>query len=69
MSKDFYSTKEVAELTGLTDTTIRSYIYRGQLEAERFDRVYMIKQEALDQWLKERKEKPGNRRKAGANNE
>ena len=69
MRKDFYSTKEVAELTGLTDTTIRSYIYRGQLEAQRFDRVYMITQEALDKWLEERREKPGNRRKAGATND
>ncbi len=67
MKKDFYSTKEVAELTGLTDTTIRSYIYRGQIEAIRFDRVYMITQEALDKWLKERKEKPGNMR--GAKND
>ena len=64
MKKDYYSTKEVAELTGLTDTTIRSYIYRGQIEATRFDRVYMITQEALDKWLKERKEKPGNTRGA-----
>ena len=65
MKKDFYSTNEVAQITGLTNTTIRSYIYRGQIEATKFDRSYMITQEALDKWLNERKEKPGNRRKAG----
>ena len=68
MKKDFYSTKEVAELTGLTNNAIRQYIYRGQLEAERFDRCYMITQEALDKWLSTRVEKPG-KRKAGLNND
>lgn len=68
MKKDLYSTKDVAELTGLTENAIRQYIYRGQLEAERFNRVYMITQEALDKWLSTRTEKPG-KRKAGLKNE
>ena len=55
MSKDFYSTKEVAELTGLTDVAIRQYIRRGQLKASKFDRVYMITKEALEDWERTRK--------------
>lgn len=66
MNKDIYSTKEVAELTGLTENAIRQYIYRGQLEAERFNRVYMITQEALDKWQANRQPR---KRKAGVNNE
>ena len=58
-----YTTKEVAELTGLTDVAIRKYIYRGQLEASKFDRSYMITQEALDKWQANRKPR---KRKAGA---
>lgn len=69
MKRDFYSTKEVAEMTGLTDISIRSYIYRGQLKATKFDRSYMITKEDLDQWLKIHKGKPGNRRKAGGKND
>lgn len=69
MSKDFYSTKEVAELTGLTDVAIRQYIRRGQLKASKFDRVYMITQADLEEWQANRVEKPGKRKKAGANNE
>lgn len=66
MSKDFYSTKEVAELTGLTDVAIRQYIRRGQLKASKFDRVYMITKEALEDWEKNRTPR---KRKAGANND
>lgn len=69
MNRDFYSTKEVGELTGYAEVTIRSYIYRGQIKATKFGGCYMITKEDFEQWLKVHKEKPGNRRKAGGKNE
>ena len=63
--KGFYSTKEIAQMYNLTETTIRSFIQRGQLKATKFNRVYMITEADLKAWEATRKP----RKKRGAANE
>ena len=53
--KEFYSVKEVAEMHGLKEGTIRQFIKRGQLEAVKFSGVNMITQDALRAWESTRK--------------
>lgn len=61
----FYSVHEVAERYGLTESTIRSYIHRGQLKADKFNgKALTITEEALKEWESNRRESPWKRRKA-----
>ena len=55
--KEFYTTKEVAELTGLKDNSIRKYISLGQLKAEKIGRTSIIYKADLDEWLSKRYQK------------
>ena len=61
--EQFYSVKEVAEKYNLAETSIRSYIARGQLKAERFNnQAYIIKESDLKAWESARTEKPWKKR-------
>ena len=54
---DFYTTKEVAEMYGLKEGTIRQFINRKQLEATKVGTIYIITPKQLKAWEKNRKPK------------
>ena len=53
--KEFYTTKEVGEMYGLQEGTIRQFITRKQLEATKIGTTYIITPEQLAAWEKTRK--------------
>jgi len=53
--KEFYTTREVGELYGLKEGTIRQFIFRGQLEATKVGTTYIITPEQLKAWESTRK--------------
>lgn len=53
--KEFYTTKEVGEMYGLKEGTIRQFISRKQLEATKVGTTYIITPEQLAAWEKTRK--------------
>lgn len=55
MMKEFYTTREVGELYGLKEGTIRQFIFRGQLEATKVGTTYIITPEQLKAWESTRK--------------
>ena len=60
---EHYSVKEVAEKYDLTESAIKSYIYRGQLKAEKLNgKALIISEEALKEWESSRREKPWKKR-------
>ncbi|MDP3261719.1 MAG: helix-turn-helix domain-containing protein [Tabrizicola sp.] len=52
------TTRDVAELLQLTETTIRSWIVGGELRAMRFGREYRIAAEDLDAFLEAHATRP-----------
>lgn len=54
MSKT-YTTKEVADLLGVQNQTIRKAIYSGKLTAEKVGRDYLINEDDLTAWNGTRK--------------
>ena len=58
MDKKFYTSKEAAELLGVTDARIRQMAIAGEIEHERFGRALMITFKGIQQ-AKERKTQPG----------
>ncbi len=55
-AKEIYSVKEVAEMYNLAETSVRSYIARGQLHATKFNnQTYIITPQDLKEWEKTRK--------------
>lgn len=60
MSKNFYTSKEAAEILGITDGRIRQMALAGEIEHERFGRALMITARGLAQ-ARERKTAPGPR--------
>lgn len=54
MKRDFYTTKQVAEKYGLKEVSIRSFIARGQLKADKVGNNYLIYPEQLAAWEKTR---------------
>lgn len=55
-ANEFYSVKEVAEKYNLAESSVRSYIARGQLHATKFNnQTYIITPADLKQWEKTRK--------------
>lgn len=54
-NKEFYTTKEVGEMYGLKEGTIRQFISRKQLEATKVGTTYIITLEQLAAWEKTRK--------------
>lgn len=67
MSKT-YTTKEVAELLGVQDQTIRKAIYNGQLTAEKVGRDYFITQDNLNAWNSTRKPRKRKKPAEGSGN-
>ena len=52
---DFYTTKQIAEMYGLKEGTIRQFINRKQLEATKVGTTYIITPEQLKAWESTRK--------------
>ena len=52
---DFYTTKQIAEMYGLKENTIRVFINRGQLEATKVGTTYIVTPEQLKAWEETRK--------------
>ncbi len=47
-----YTTKEVAELLSIKETTVREYIRNGEMEASRLGRMYRVTEEQVKDFLK-----------------
>lgn len=45
--RDYYSTKDVADLLGITQTAVLQKIYAGKLKAQKVGRNYVIAREDL----------------------
>ena len=45
--KKYYTAKEVADLLEVTDRSVRRYVQKGQLEAEKDEIKYLICEESL----------------------
>lgn len=60
MNKKFYTSKQAAELLGITDARIRQMAIAGEIEHERFGRALMITDKGIEQ-AKVRKTQPGPR--------
>ena len=67
MSKT-YTTNQVAELCGVQDQTIRKAIYRGQLNAEKVGRDYIITEDDLNAWNSTRKPRKRKKPAEGSGN-
>lgn len=53
---NFYTVDEVAKELKVTPLTVRQYIKRGKIPAQRIGRPYLISQEALNNFLQPVKE-------------
>ncbi|TCK06346.1 helix-turn-helix domain-containing protein [Phorcysia thermohydrogeniphila] len=53
-----YSVKEIARLLGKSESTIRRYIYDGQLGAIQIGREYLIPESELFAFIKKNQTKP-----------
>ena len=51
MSK-LLSLKEVSEVLKLNVNTIRRYVREGRIQAAKFGRVYRVREEALEEFIK-----------------
>lgn len=54
MNKDFYTCREVAELTGLRTPAIQEAVRKGRIKAEKFNGTYLITKEAFAEYLQNR---------------
>ena len=52
--KDFYTTKEVAQIVGLKDNSIRKYVSLGQIKASKIGSTTIIYADDLKEWLANR---------------
>lgn len=52
-TKEILTVKETARLLGVSELTVRTYITKGNLKAERIGRRIMIRKIAIDHALKE----------------
>lgn len=53
--KNFWSTKDLAEASGLDPSTIRHLILDGKIEAKKFGNAWMIWDFEARRWLEDRK--------------
>lgn len=51
MDKEFYSTKELAELLGVRPLTLFRHVQQGELVALRVGRVYRFRRRDIEDWL------------------
>lgn len=56
--------KEAAAKAGVKPVTLRAAISRGRLKAEKFGPMWLVADEALENWQKNEKHKPGPARNA-----
>lgn len=52
---EFYTTTEAAEYLGFAEDTIRRYIYRGLISAEKVGAQYLISREECDRYDSEKR--------------
>ncbi len=52
------SLKEVSEMLKLNINTVRRYVREGKIQAAKFSRVYRVREEALEEFIK-KQEKHG----------
>lgn len=52
-----YTTREAADYLGFAEDTIRRYIYRGLMKAEKHGPVYLVTKSECDRYRKEKREK------------
>jgi len=52
---ELLTTREAAEYLGFAEDTIRRYIYRGLIEAEKFGNSLIIRKSECDRYRKARK--------------
>ena len=55
--KDFYTIKEVSDMTGLRPSSIRKYISLGQIRSAKVGATNIIYQQDLRDWLSRRRPK------------
>ena len=53
LTKEFYSLHEVADLLSVHYQTVRYWIRTGKLKAVRLDRIYRVRKEAIEDFVKE----------------
>lgn len=52
--KDFYTAKELAELLNILPSAITRHIRNGTIKAEKIGNSYIIKKEAVEEYLQTR---------------
>ena len=57
--KRLYTTNEVASILGLKPRSVTRHIERHNLKAEKIGRDYLISQEELERFKRERRKTPG----------
>lgn len=55
MSGTVFTTREAAEYLGLAEDTIRRYIYRGLVNAEKHGPVYVVTKQECDRYQREKR--------------
>lgn len=55
LNKEFYTTREVGKLFGMTSHWVRSEIQRNNLKAEKFGTSYAITRSAIEKFIENRK--------------
>lgn len=55
-SETLYSTREAAEYLGYAEDTVRKYIKRGLIFAEKLGPVYAVRQSECDRYKRNRRE-------------
>lgn len=53
LTKEFYSLHEVADLLSVHYQTVRYWIRTGKLKAVKLDRIYRVRKEAIEDFVKE----------------
>jgi excisionase family DNA binding protein len=53
LTKEFYSLHEVADLLSVHYQTVRYWIRTGKLKAVKLDRIYRVRREAIEDFVKE----------------
>ena len=60
--KEYYNIKEISEMLGITDVTIRTYFSTGRMKGVKLGNAWYSTQEDIEQFLKTKTE-PKNKRK------
>jgi excisionase family DNA binding protein len=52
--KEYYGTRDLAELSGLTQERVRQLVTVGEIKAHKVGRDWVIPREEAERWLSER---------------